>query len=88
MPFGIALSQLAPGESSTRHAHAQREGFFIMAGEPELRLDDEALPLGPGDVVVVEPGHRHCLANPPGKPPVDYVCLWWHETPLPPAERA
>lgn len=65
VPHLTALSRavLRPGQAATPHAHADmHEVFWVAAGRGEARVAGEALPLEPGDCLVVEPGEEHTVA--------------------------
>jgi uncharacterized cupin superfamily protein len=86
-PFDLELSKLAPGECGCPfHSHAlQWEMFVILAGSAAVRMENESVVLGPGDVVLHSPGEAHQITNASDReelvfwliadnPPVDY----WH----------
>ncbi|MFI9388411.1 cupin domain-containing protein [Kutzneria sp. NPDC052558] len=61
--FGGVL-WLAPGEFVAEHYHPYSEEFLhVVRGELVVTLDDEPVPLGPGDSVLVPIGVRHRLTN-------------------------
>ena len=56
-----------PGKTVDWHSHEQTEQVMLMlAGEIEMTIESETRTIGPGDVVVVNPGLRHTLHSPGG----------------------
>lgn len=63
-PFGARLWRLAPGQSSTRHRHAeQTELYVLLEGTGRLRVEGELLTLSPLSAVLVEPADVRQLFN-------------------------
>ncbi len=66
--FGGVL-RLQPGEFVTEHYHPYSEEFLhVVEGSLEMTVDDEKVPLGPGDSLYVPIGARHRLVNTGGTP--------------------
>jgi putative monooxygenase len=60
----LGALDLRPGESVNEHYHPYSEEFlYVVRGELLLRIDDQPLPLGPGDAAMVPIGARHRLEN-------------------------
>src|SRR5512147_1404624 len=60
----LARVSLAPGESTTPHAHEDLvEVFLVDSGTGRMTIDAKTIPLAPGHCVTVEPGERHALAS-------------------------
>jgi quercetin dioxygenase-like cupin family protein len=56
-----------PGTTVARHSHEHTEQVMLMLeGEIEMTIEEETRTIGPGDVVVVNPGLRHTLHSPNG----------------------
>lgn len=56
----LARTRLAPGQSTTPHAHAgMHEVFLVQSGAGELLIEGTPHPLHPGVCAVVEPGEVH-----------------------------
>ena len=54
-----------PGFEVTPHVHPGKvDSFYVLAGEPELTLEDETLRAEPGTYVAAPPGVRHGFRNP------------------------
>jgi uncharacterized cupin superfamily protein len=85
-PFDLELSKLAPGETGCpfhRHA-AQWEMFLLLTGTATVRVENTAVTLHAGDVILHPPGEAHQITNAgtsdltffliADNPPVEY----WH----------
>jgi mannose-6-phosphate isomerase-like protein (cupin superfamily) len=60
----FAQARFGPGDEAGAHAHADMaEVFLVEAGRGEMTVDGRAIPLEPGDCVVVEPGEVHAVVN-------------------------
>lgn len=54
--LGARLWRLRPGQASTKHRHRQQEELYVLLeGRGRIRVDGEALELGPLDALLVEP---------------------------------
>jgi len=64
-PFDLAMEALKPGEVSCPfHSHgAQWEMFYILGGRGTVRLASGPIDVGPGDVLMHEPGEAHQISN-------------------------
>ncbi|HEY3331394.1 MAG TPA: cupin domain-containing protein [Capsulimonadaceae bacterium] len=55
---------IPPGASIGFHQHVHDEELYmILNGTGEMRIDDETVPVGPGDICLTRPGHSHALVN-------------------------
>lgn len=55
---------IEPGASIGEHLHeADEEIYFVVEGHGTMILDGQRMPMGPGDVSLVVPGHTHGLIN-------------------------
>ena len=73
--------RLEPGESVSEHRHPYSEEFlYVVSGSVVLRVDDEAIELGPDEGVMTPKDRRHRLANRGGEP----AFLVFHLSPLAP----
>lgn len=62
--LGARLWRLRPGEASTKHRHEQEEELYVvLEGRGRIRVDDEALELGPLDSLLVEPDSLRQVFN-------------------------
>jgi quercetin dioxygenase-like cupin family protein len=60
----ISISHFLPHQSCPAHKHFDLHEIFVCeSGEVNLTVDDHEVHLLPGDVVLVRPGHVHCLVN-------------------------
>jgi quercetin dioxygenase-like cupin family protein len=58
------LWRLEPGQASTKHRHAEQEELYVLLeGEGRVRIDGEALTLGPLDTLLVGPDSVRQLFN-------------------------
>ncbi|HUJ75408.1 MAG TPA: cupin domain-containing protein [bacterium] len=75
--LGCSLYQVPPGKTGFPHHrhHANEEGIYILTGQGTLRLDDERVPVGPGDYIALPPGGpAHQLLN-TGSAVLEYLCF-------------
>jgi uncharacterized cupin superfamily protein len=65
-PFDLELSKLAPGEVGVPfHFHTnQWELFIILSGHGAIRTAGGVISVGPGDVILQQPGDSHQIRNP------------------------
>ncbi len=55
---------IEPGASIGEHLHeSEEEIYFVVEGHGTMILDGKQMPMGPGDVSLVVPGHTHGLIN-------------------------
>lgn len=63
--FKSKIIRVRPGQRLSYQSHRHRsEHWVIVAGHPEVVLDDVVHPLGPGDHIHVPRGARHRIRNP------------------------
>lgn len=63
---GVSLARVPPGkESFALHVHSvQEEWIYVVSGRGHVRIDDDELPIGPGDFVGFPPnGPAHLVRN-------------------------
>lgn len=69
----LAEAELAPGEATERHYHAESEEiYFLLAGRGEMEVDGERRSVGPGDAVLIAPGARHQIRA--DETPLRFLC--------------
>jgi quercetin dioxygenase-like cupin family protein len=74
--WGGAWCAVAPGETSTPHAHEEKEVFFILAGAGTLRLGQETRRVGRGDTIFIPPSSEHSLTcDSSGE--LLFLTIWW-----------
>jgi quercetin dioxygenase-like cupin family protein len=62
--LGARLWRLRPGQASTMHRHQQQEELYVLLeGRGRIRVDEEALELGPLDALLVEPDAARQVFN-------------------------
>jgi quercetin dioxygenase-like cupin family protein len=62
--LGARLWRLHPGQASTLHRHfATEELYVLLEGRGRIRVDGEALELGPLDALLVEPESKRQVFN-------------------------
>jgi uncharacterized cupin superfamily protein len=70
--LGARLWRLRPGEASTKHRHQRQEEIYVLLeGRGRVRVDEEALELGPLDALLVEPESARQVFN-----DTDAEALW------------
>jgi mannose-6-phosphate isomerase-like protein (cupin superfamily) len=64
VPFFACVEIFEPGGATPPNTHADaHEMFFVLSGTGTARAGDVERAIGPGDSVVVKPGHEHVIAN-------------------------
>lgn len=62
-PYGAGVSffvgDLEPGKGPPLHRHPYAETCIVQSGRVEMRIGDEAVVAGPGDIVVIGAGTPH-----------------------------
>ena len=53
--MAMGISVLPPGYSTPAHHHAAEEFAMIVRGTGSITIDDEVIPVAPGDLVVTPP---------------------------------
>lgn len=62
--FTMVVEIFEPGGRTPPNTHQVAfESFFVLAGTGVARAGDSALPLGPGDAMVLAPGVEHVVEN-------------------------
>jgi len=77
--WGGAWVSVRPGETSTPHAHAEHEIFFVISGQGLLQHGDEEHPVRYGSSAKMEPGVTHSLTN-TGEQDLVFISVWWDAT--------
>jgi quercetin dioxygenase-like cupin family protein len=81
----LGVSSFAGHTATAMLAHATEELAYVIAGHGELRLDDAAVPYGPGDALYIPAGVWHAVVN-DADGPVTMVFGFPHPA-YPPTER-
>ena len=62
--FTMVVEIFEPGGATPPNTHQVAfESFFVLAGTGVARAGGKALPLGPGDAMVLAPGVEHVVEN-------------------------
>ncbi|MFJ9369700.1 cupin domain-containing protein [Nocardia sp. NPDC101769] len=77
-PFEGAWCVLAPGDSSTAHAHHEHELFVAMTGRAELEVDGQRHRFDAGDLALLRPGSTHHVHN-DGDSDFQWYAIWWDD---------
>lgn len=72
----VGISVYINTEFLTYGAHADQEGFVIAEGEGEVYLDGEIRPVGPGTVLILQPGVSHAFRSKAADPALKVY--WFH----------
>ncbi len=60
----VDVTVVPPGSSIGRHQHINTEElYYVVAGEPLVRVDAAEQRLGSGDISIVRSGQHHQLVN-------------------------
>ncbi|MFC1867507.1 cupin domain-containing protein [Thermodesulfobacteriota bacterium] len=59
----LASATLDSGKTIESHIDPMEEIYFIMRGEGEMTVDEEARHVGPGDAIWIPAGSPHALIN-------------------------
>ncbi len=66
---------LPPGVTIGEHPHhGMEEVYLVLDGNGTLIMDNQEIPVGPGDVSLCKSGHSHGLAN-TGKTPMHLIVI-------------
>ncbi|MGV9169315.1 MAG: cupin domain-containing protein [Promethearchaeia archaeon] len=52
------------GQRTEPHAHHSLQEVFIFLDDTEVGINEEVIPVGLGDVVIVDPGEEHWFSAP------------------------
>ena len=61
--MAMGISVLPPGYSTPAHHHPAEEFAMIVRGTGSITIDDEVIPVGPGDLVVTPPDSEHITTS-------------------------
>jgi quercetin dioxygenase-like cupin family protein len=81
----LGVSSFAPGTVTAMLSHETEELAYVLSGEGELRLEDEAVPYRAATALYIPAGVWHAVAN-TGTEPVNMVFAFPHPD-YPPTER-
>ena len=79
LPVQIEVWELPPGASEGSHIHdgenTLEEFYYFISGRGVMWMDDEEMPVGPGDSVMAPPGVDHGFRT-EGDDPLKLVIVW------------
>jgi quercetin dioxygenase-like cupin family protein len=61
--MAMGISVLPPGYSTPAHQHAAEEFAMIIRGTGSITIEDEVIPVAPGDLVVTPPDSVHVTTS-------------------------
>jgi quercetin dioxygenase-like cupin family protein len=71
--YALRMIEVAPGGHTPDHTHPYEHENFVVEGKGRVRFGDEWHEVGPGSVIFVPAGMRHCYAN-AGDTPLRFLC--------------
>jgi len=73
--MSLAEATLYPGRGTERHRHpATEEIYYVLSGLGRIVVEGKAGRIGPGDAVLIPPGHAHQTWN-TGEEPLVFLCV-------------
>jgi mannose-6-phosphate isomerase-like protein (cupin superfamily) len=77
-PYGVDVSfflgDLMPGKGPGLHKHPYAEICIVRSGQVAMKVDGREVIARAGDIVVIEPGTKHCFVA-AGEKRLDMVCI-------------
>ena len=52
-----------PGSSIGYHLQTEDEIYYVVSGKGEMKMNDEVIPMNPGDAILTRPGSSHGLTQ-------------------------
>jgi cupin domain/tRNA synthetase class I (M) len=80
-PFWSGWTHLKPGERTKKHQHHEFETYFVAQGRGEMRVNEERIAVGPGDVLFMPPFNDHVLLNTSETEEVLFLSVFWEDMP-------
>ncbi len=81
----LGFSSFAAGTSTAMLSHSTEELAYVLTGQGELRLDEDAVPYGAGSALFIPAGVWHAVAN-TGDEPVTMIFAFPYPD-YPPTDR-
>ena len=75
-PFYHAYGYLDNGGSMELHSHPKHEFYIVFSGTGTVTVDDEAVSVGPGDVIDIPLNAMHTMTGHEGEPFL-WAAFWW-----------
>ncbi|HTX43494.1 MAG TPA: cupin domain-containing protein [Methanocella sp.] len=73
--LSVAEALVGPGRETEAHVHhASQEIYYILEGSGVMRLGKDAMPVTPGDAILILPGMPHSVKN-TGAGALRIVCI-------------
>ena len=76
-PAGAVVCEVAPGQASRIHNHAETEAFLVLEGEGIVTDGVTRKPIRAGQGVVFAPFVNHIIENRAGAPPLRLISIYW-----------
>ena len=71
----LSVTSLNVGQATNGHRHPRVEGYYFSSGYGELKVGDEVLRVGEGDLITIPPDTFHQVRN-LSKVALRFVCVW------------
>jgi len=72
--YSLAHAVVAPGQTTWLHALGTSEVYHILSGRGEMRIDEEAAQVKPGDTIYIPPRARQQITN-TGTDDLVFLCI-------------
>ncbi|MDX2232555.1 MAG: cupin domain-containing protein [Leptolyngbyaceae cyanobacterium bins.349] len=72
--YSLAHAIVPVGQTSIPHALTTSEVYYILSGNGEMHINDEAQSVEPGDAVYIPPHARQFIQN-TGTEPLVFICI-------------
>lgn len=73
--LSVHISEVGPGQRShPPHKHGGLETFYVFEGNGTVEVDDERLPIGPNEAILIDPTKLHGIVN-TGSVPMRYMVI-------------
>jgi len=70
----ISHSELKPGKKSKLHKMKSSEVYYILQGEGNLQIDNEAFKVSKDQAIYIPPHSKQCIEN-TGKDLLEFLCI-------------
>jgi mannose-6-phosphate isomerase-like protein (cupin superfamily) len=74
--WGGSWVKVRPGETTTPHAHDEKEMYFVVEGTGYFTHGAERVEARPGTTAIMTPGVHHSLTN-TGTGELLFLAVWW-----------
>ncbi|MCX4091979.1 cupin domain-containing protein [Nocardia sp. alder85J] len=74
--WGGSWVKVRPGETTTPHAHDEKEMYFVVEGTGYFTHGAERVEARPGTTAIMTPGVHHSLTN-TGPGDLLFLAVWW-----------